>query len=162
VSTNRHSYWLFWASLLVALLLALMPLPAPLQALKPYWPALVMLYWILEAPEGIGLGLAFLFGLVADLLFGTLFGEQAVRLAILAFLGMRFRARIRFFPLWQQSLAVLALLLNDRVVVLGIRVLAGEGWPHPSFWLGPFVGMLLWPWLFLLLDGLGQWRRGRR
>jgi rod shape-determining protein MreD len=162
VSAGRHSTWLFPASLLVSLLLALMPVPGALAMLKPYWPALVMLYWILEAPERMGLGTAFLFGLAADLVFGTLFGEQAVRLAILAFLALRFRARIRFFPLWQQALAVLVLLLNDRAVVLAIRVFTGEGWPAPGFWLAPAAGMLLWPLVFLLLDGLSQRLRGRR
>ncbi len=162
MSGARHTSLLFWMSLLAALMLALLPLPPPLQALKPYWPALVLLYWILEAPEAVGLGFAFLFGLLADLLFGTLFGEQALRLAIIAFLGARFRSRIRFFPMWQQALAVLIMLLNDRVVLLGIRAFAGEGLPPAAFWLAPLAGMLIWPWLFLLLDALGQWRRGRR
>lgn len=162
MSGVRHRPLLFWASLVAALLLALAPLPMLLQPFKPYWPALIMLYWIMEAPETMGLGLAFLFGLVADLLFGTLFGEQALRLAIIAFLGIRFRARIRFFPMWQQGLAVFAMLLNDRIVVLGIRLFAGDGWPPAAFWVGPLTGMVLWPWLFLLMDSLSQWRRGRR
>ncbi len=56
--------------------------------------------------------------------------------------------------MWQQSLAVLALLLNDRFVVLMVRAFAGDPLPPPSFWLAPVSGMLAWPWLFLLLDDL--------
>jgi hypothetical protein len=37
-------------------------------------------------------------GLVGDLAFGTLIGEQALRLTVLAFIVQRFRARLRFFP----------------------------------------------------------------
>jgi rod shape-determining protein MreD len=51
-------------------------------------------------------------------------------------------------------LAVLVLLANDRVVVLAIRVASGEGAPPAEFWLAPLVGMLFWPWLFLLFDQL--------
>ncbi len=161
MSRARHGATLFFVSLGVALLLGMMPLPGELVALRPYWIALVLIYWLLETPERAGLGTAFLVGLVADLAFGTLFGEQPLRLTIIAFLILRFRARLRFFPLSQQALAVLALLLNDRVVTAAIRAFSGEGLPPASFWLAPIVGMLLWPWLFLLLDSLRLRQRGR-
>ena len=53
--------------------------------------------------------------LLGDVLAGELLGEQAARLCVLGFIVLRFRPRLRFFPMWQQALAVLALLLNDRV-----------------------------------------------
>jgi hypothetical protein len=53
---------------------------------------------------------------VADLMYGGILGEQALRLVVLAFILQRFRARMRFFPLSQQALAVGGLLLNDRVI----------------------------------------------
>lgn len=145
---------LFPASLLIALMLGLLPLPAAVAAFKPFWLALVLCYWLLEAPERVGLGMAFLIGLAADLVHGTLLGEHALRLCMLAFIVLRFRPRLRFFTLWQQALAVLAILLNDRIVVLMVRGFSGEGMPPSSFWIAPLTGMLLWPWLFLALDGL--------
>jgi len=67
---------------------------------------------------------------------------------------LRFRSRLRFFPMWQQALAVLALLANDRVVSLMVRAFSGDPMPTASFWYAPFAGMLAWPWVFLLLDDL--------
>ena len=154
MSRERGRPGLFPASIAVGLLLGLLPFPEPIVALKPYWLALVLMYWLMEAPERAGLGMAFVIGLMGDLLYGTLFGEQALRLTMLAFIVLRFRARLRFFPLWQQALAVLVLLLNDRVVVLMVRGFTGEGIPPWPFWLSPFPAALLWPWLFLLLDDL--------
>ena len=77
-----------------------------LQPLRPYWLALVLAYWVLEAPERVGLGFAFAVGVLADLLYGSLLGEQALRLVIMAFILQRFRLRLRFFPLSQQALAI--------------------------------------------------------
>ncbi len=154
MSRQRAARWVLWSSLALALLLGLFPLPLGLTVLRPFWLALVIIYWTLEAPDQIGLGIAFLIGLLADLVYGTLFGEHALRLCIIAFLVLRFRARLRFFPLSQQALAVLLLLLNDRVVVMAIRVASGEGVPDLLFWITPLVGTLLWPWLFLLIDQL--------
>ena len=116
-------------------------------------------YWVLETPERAGLGLAFGAGLAADLVYGELLGEQALRLVILVFILQRFRARLRFFPLWQQALAIGALLLNDRVVEAALHLAAGEPvLPWRYAW-APLVGMLLWPPLFLLLDALRLARR---
>jgi len=148
----RANDWLFWGSVFAGYLLQLMPLPQALLPLKPWWLALVLVYWTLEAPERVSLGRAFVLGLIGDLFVGDMLGEQALRLCIFCFILMRFRARLRFFPMWQQALAVLALLVNDRIVLLAERAVAGLGSAPPSYWLAPLVGMLAWPWVFLLLD----------
>ena len=49
--TRHRNGWVLWVSLLLALLLGLVPLPDLLQPLRPYWLALVLAYWLLEAPE---------------------------------------------------------------------------------------------------------------
>ncbi|MGN2251397.1 rod shape-determining protein MreD [Frateuria edaphi] len=153
---NRQRLALGWfiGTLVIALLSMLVPLPDVLEPFKPYWPALVLLYWSLESGERVTLGLAFTMGLAADLLDGVLLGEQALRLTALVFIALRFRSRLRFFPMWQQTLAVLALLLNDRILLTIVRVFAGDALPPASWWISPFVGAALWPFVFLLLDDL--------
>lgn len=154
MNRTRVQGWLFGGSLAIAFVLQLMPLPLMLSPFKPYWVALVLIYWAIETPERIGLGIAFLLGLVGDVLTGDLLGEQALRLVVLAFIVLRFRARLRFFPVWQQTVAVLGLLLNDRIVSLMVRGFSGEAMPPAMFWLAPVVGMLAWPFVFLLFDDL--------
>lgn len=150
----RVSLWWFVGTLVASQLLMLVPLPEMLQPFKPYWPALVLLYWSLEAGDRVPLGLAFAVGLAGDLLDGVLLGEQALRLCALVFIALRFRSRLRFFPMWQQTLAVLALLVNDRILLTIVRVFAGDALPPAAWWISPFVGAALWPFLFLLLDDL--------
>ena len=159
--TGQRKAWLLPASVVVALLLGLLPLPASLLPLRPYWLALVVAYWVIEDPDRAGLGFAFIVGVLADLVFGSLLGEQALRLVVMAFILQRFRARIRFFPMSQQALAIGGLLLNDRIVTAGLHIALGIQ-PLPTmFWLAPLTGMLLWPPVFVLLDALrlGHWRR---
>src|SRR6185312_3810456 len=69
-------------------LLQLMPLPQALLPLKPWWLALVLVYWTLEAPERVSLGRAFVLGLIGDLFVGDMLGEQALRLCIFCFILM--------------------------------------------------------------------------
>lgn len=161
MSRSRAQSWPFWIGIALSLLLMLMPLPALVQPLKPYWPALVLIYWALESADRVSVGLAFGVGLAADLLNGALLGDQALRLAILAFIVLRFRSRLRFFPMWQQALAVWLLLLNNHVLQAFIRAFAGDA-PMPALsWLAPAVGALIWPFVFLLFDDVNTRLRGK-
>ena len=162
MSTRETSQLLLWISLALAFALTLMPLPVALEPMRPYWVALVLIYWNIEAGSLRHLGQAFAIGLTLDLMTGTLLGQHALGLVILVFLLERFRARIRFFPPWQQAAAILALLLNERVIQLWIIMLMDNAWPPWTWWLAPLFGVLCWPWLFLLLDALRQRRRRQR
>ncbi len=152
MTANRESRSLIFLTIVAAVLLSLLPLPEMLTPFKPYWLAMVLIYWTLETRDIISLGLAFLVGLVLDILSGSLMGLHALSLVIMVFLVRRFRSRLRFFPPWQQALSVLGLLVNDRIILIWIIVLLGESLPTWKYWLPPLVGMALWPWLFLFLD----------
>ena len=144
--------WLIYGSFFIGLVFAILPLPEAVQGARPYLLAMLLAYWMMEAPLSIGLGTAFVVGLLADLISASLLGEQALRLVIMAFLVQHFRARLRFFPLWQQALAIGLWLLNDRLIVALIHLIAGAPQAGWASWLSPFLGMVLWPWLFVLID----------
>jgi rod shape-determining protein MreD len=152
MTSRRESRGLFFLTVITAALLSLLPVPEMLLPFKPYWVALVMIYWSLETTDMVSLGLAFLIGLLFDILSSSLMGLHGLSLVVMVFLVQRFRSRLRFFPPWQQALSVLGLLVNDRIILIWITALLGESMPTWQYWLPPLVGMVLWPWLFLLLD----------
>ena len=158
--TRARPQWVLPVSIVVALMLMLLPLPVSVQPLRPYWLALVLAYWVIEDPDHVGLGLAFVIGLLGDLVTGSLFGEQALRLVVMAYILQRFRARLRFFPVSQQALAIGGLLLNDCIVTAAIHIAVGIAPLHPLRWASPVTGMVLWPLAYVALDSLrhGRWR----
>lgn len=157
--SRQRNHWALPVTLVIAILLGLLSLPGVLQPLRPYWLGLVLAYWLLETPEQVGLGVAFMVGVAADLVFGTLLGEQALRLVVLAFILERFRSRLRFFPVSQQALTIGVLLFNDRVISMALRLLTGAPALPALAWLAPLLGLLLWPPLHLFLDSLRLRRR---
>jgi len=159
VSSRDLNNGLLVLTLALGFALTIMPLPNLLEPVRPYWVALVIIYWNLEAGRMRHLGQAFVIGLLLDLMTGALLGQHALGLVILVFLLERFRARIRFFPPWQQVAAILALLVNDRVIHSWIIALQDNPWPPWSWWLAPLVGVMVWPFLFLLLDLLRRHQR---
>ena len=158
---SRRRPTLIALSFCIALLLTVIPLPEPLPWLRPYWVAMVLIYWNIECPNEVGMGIAFVVGLVVDLTLGSLFGQHALGLVIIAYIVGRFRLRMRFFPLWQQALAVLAVLLNDRLIYAWVHGLTEHGVPDWRICLAPLVATVLWPWVFLALDLTRQRLRTR-
>src|SRR3546814_3960270 len=78
--TRPRRLWLLPVSIIAAPLLGLLPLPPLVQPLRPYWLALVVAFWVIEEPDRAGLGFAFAMGVIGDLAFGGILGEQALRL----------------------------------------------------------------------------------
>lgn len=144
-------------SLVVAFTLTVLPHPS--SDIKPYWVALVVIYWMLESPFFRQLSWLFALGLLLDLLSGSLFGQHALSLLIMAYLLLRFRQRLRFFHAWQLTGAVFLLLLNDRILQLWVLWLSGQP-PSLEYWFSPLTGAVAWPWIFLGLDALRS--RSRR
>jgi rod shape-determining protein MreD len=140
----------------LAVLLEVMPLPGPLQIIKPPIVAMVMIYWSLMWPERVGLFIALVLGLCMDILHGQLLGQNALALLVITYLTLRFHLQIRIFPLWQITGAVFALLLIYallQVLVEGVAGLAPTGYLR---WTQVISGTLLWPLVMSLMDRLRQ------
>ncbi len=152
MTRRRHPRWLIALTFVVAFALTVAPLGESLAWFRPYWVGMILIYWCIESPSEVGMGTAFFIGLALDLTTGTLAGQHALSLVIIAYIVGRFRLRMRFFPLWQQALAVCAVLLNDRLIYTWVHALAGNGMADWRVIWAPLVALFIWPWVFLALD----------
>lgn len=138
-------------SFIVALALTIMPLPDVLEELRPEWIIMVLVYWVMALPDRIGVGIAWVVGLLLDVVRDALLGQYALTLALIAFIVIHLHQRLRVFPLWQQALAIGLLVILQYILVFWIKGLTGE---LPQFWkmLLPAIGTLIfWPPVFLVL-----------
>lgn len=136
-------------SLAVALLLDFLPWKN--VALVPDFVALVLAFWCVRQPRLVGLGAAWLLGLLIDVGNGVLLGQHALAYSLLAFAAIALSRRILWFPLWGQALHVAALLLFAQGVAALVRLAAGAEFPGWSIAVGPLIGAALWPAVSLLL-----------
>ncbi len=139
-------------SLLLALLLSVIVIPDWALHLRPQWLTLVLIYWWLMTPERVGITTGWITGLLLDVLSGNLLGTHALGLSIIAFITLNIYQRTRIFPLWQQSLVVFILLLIDHTLRYWVIGVTSDATPGLEYWLQPVVGLLLWPWLFILMS----------
>lgn len=135
----------------IALLLTILPIPEWARPYRPQWVTLVLLYWAIALPHRVGVGSGFVAGIAMDVLTGTLLGQHALGLSIVTFVAIQLHQRIRVFPLWQQSLGVLVLLVIEHLLALWITGTTRGIAPGLNYWAVPLIGALLWPWVFVTL-----------
>lgn len=145
--------WFVALTLALAFTVNLLPLSGIALAMRPDFFALVLLYWAIHQPRWVGIGVAWCCGLLTDVVEANLFGQHALAYAILGFAAGYFHRRVLRFPLWQQALHVLGLLLVAQIVVLVLRLMSGAGMPNVIFLLSSFASALIWP----LISALLQW-----
>ena len=144
--------WFVLLSLVAGLLLNLVPVGQPVLTYRPDFLALVLLYWCIHEPRFVGVGMAWMVGLVMDVGDATLFGQHALAYAMLAYGAEFFRRRVLRFPLWQQAVQVAVLLVLCALLVLLVRFVGGAPLPKWTYVAPPLVGALLWPLVSVLLQ----------
>ena len=143
-------------SALVALALAVLPLPSMLESLRPDFLVLVVFYWSIELPRAGGLTLAFMAGLALDVIHGVVLGQHALALTLMAAWATHLRLRLRVFSMLSQCLTIFALLTGYQFILFWVDGATGN--PVTAFgrWLAPVIGALLWPVLAGILSRLHE------
>jgi rod shape-determining protein MreD len=139
-----------WITLAVAFAFNLVPLgrvPA-----MPDFLALVLVFWNVHQNRRVGVGVAFLFGLMMDVHDGAVLGQHALAYTLLSFFAITIHRRLLWFTVPSQAVQILPLFVAAHLVSLVVRMLAGGMFPGWALLLAPLFEALLWPivtWVLL-------------
>jgi len=144
--------WVIPATILLALVLVILPLPDWAGPLRPEWVSMVVLYWCLAIPRIFGVGTAWLIGLILDVAHGSVLGQHAFGLCVIAYVACRMHQQIRVTPLGQQAAIITVLLVVKQTLVLWIYGIIGQLPDSIMLYYVPsMMALLLWPWAFIVL-----------
>lgn len=138
-------------TLAASLLLNLLPWPGLVLLFRPDFVALALLFWAIREPRKLGIGAAWLLGLLMDISDGVILGQHALAYIFAVYAAIVLHRRILRFTLWQQALHVLLLLLLSQAAMLLIRLFGGALFPGFGYFMASFTGAALWPALSQLL-----------
>lgn len=138
-----------WFTLLFAFALNLVPLGR--VAAMPDFLALVLVFWNVHQSRRIGVGVAFVFGLLMDVHSGAVLGQHALAYTLLSFFAITAHRRLLWFAVPSQALQVLPLFFAAHAVSMLVRIVAGGMYPGWELLLAPIFEALLWPVVTLLL-----------
>ncbi len=139
-----------WVSLLLAFGLNIVPLGR--NPAMPDFLALVLVFWNVHQSRRIGVGLAFVFGLVMDVHDAAILGQHALAYTLLSYFAITIHRRLLWFTVPSQAVQILPLFLAAHAVSFIVRMFAGGMLPGWELLLAPVFESLLWPmatWLLL-------------
>ena len=131
--------------------------PEEVLHIKPLLTLLALIYWNMAFPDKIGISEAIVFGLVTDLIQGTLLGLHGLLFVMITYVCQRFFYQFRVSPLWQQSLVLFFLFFIFKIILAfdffnlrdGFNV--SDGSYITNALLFSFMSSLFWTPSFLLL-----------
>lgn len=143
-----------FVTFVVALFLTVLPLPEWGRAYRPEFVTLVLIYWCLALPARVNIGIGWIAGLFIDVLTGTLLGQHALALAMVAFVTVKLHKQIRIYPIWQQALTVFTLVALGQLLIVWIKGITGESPQSWTYWAPSVTSAVIWPWIFVFLRGV--------
>ena len=146
---TSHAMWVVAATLLLAFLFAIYPLPQSLLWARPEWVALVLIYWVIALPQRIGFLCSFTAGLLLDVLEDAPFGQNALSLSVAVWLALTLYRRARRFNVWWQSVFVFVMVGSHQMVGRWLQNATGVNAMGVAnsvvFWMPVVISALLWP-----------------
>lgn len=133
--------------ILLSLFLALAAnmLPWGRVAGVPDFLAVALVFWNVHQPRRVGVGAAFVLGLIMDVHQGALLGQHALAYTLLSFFAITVHRRLLWFTVGSQAVQIVPLFVAAHAVSLLVRMIAGAGFPGWGLVVAPMLEALLWP-----------------
>ncbi len=139
-----------WVTLGIAFLLNLLPWGRAIWV--PDFFAVTLIFWNVHQPRRVGMGIAFVFGLLMDVHNAALFGEHALAYTLVSYGAITLHRRIQWFPVGSQGIYVFGLLMVAQLASAAVRLWVGGA--SPGWWVGllaSVLGAAIWPLLNAVL-----------
>lgn len=148
----RNGIFIIWITLLIGLCLQVIPWTSSYYMLKPHWLMLILAYWLLALPHRVGMGTAFIFGIILDLCSGTVLGVHAFIFSSIAYLLLFKFQLVRNLALWQQSFIIfgVSVCYNFLLFVFEVSIYHTITM-SPLILISSCIDGFLWTWMYLLL-----------
>lgn len=146
-----HNGVIILLTLLIAVMASIMPLPLSVDAFRPDWVLIVLIYWCMALPGRVNIITAWLMGFLMDVLLGSVLGVHAAAMAISVFIVAGNYQKIRNFSIWQQALITGVLSALYHLIVFWLQRFLIDAFFISSYLYPVITSMILWPWVFYVL-----------
>ncbi|MEQ8954686.1 MAG: rod shape-determining protein MreD [Gammaproteobacteria bacterium] len=152
MQSRPHAIWVIVLSFLLAYLLAIIPFPEWAMHYRPEWVPMVLMYWVMALPYRVGIGSAWIAGIILDILEGSILGLNAMALVVIAYVTLSLHQRLRMFTPLQQAGLVLSLVGLNLLLCHWLQIISGQTVASDlMFLMAALTSAIIWPSLFHLL-----------
>lgn len=154
-----YNYGTILITLLFALVFQLYPWSSNGVPLRPDFLLVVVVYWLLRAPNLCNIGIAWATGMLVDLSTGSLLGQHGLSFALTAYLGLIYQRRLVLFNKTQLLFYVFSMFVCERLIVLILKVFADNELPGWGYVLPIVSNLLLWQLMTLYFGDITRSRQ---
>jgi len=156
ITKRLNNYLIVAASFFIALALTFVDLPSWANYIYPEYLVIVLLYWIYTSYTYVNIGMAFLVGIILDMVYDAPIGEHALVLVLAAYFIIKFNSKIHALDFEKRLVVIFGLIFWCQFAPLLIQFCLGQ---LSFFWLSSvkilvkaLFGTLLWLVLPILLN----------
>ena len=136
-------------TIILGLFISLITLPLGYYA--PEWILLIVVYWAIAVPSNNKLFLAFLVGIIVDIVYGQVLGISSLFYVLLVYVILRLYNSLRYMTIAQQAVVLLIFMIIKQHLLVWAYFIIDRNIDYQALLVGSFISALVWPLIYYTL-----------
>ena len=136
-------------TIILGLFLTLITLPLGYYA--PEWMLLVVIYWAIAMPSNNKMFLAFLTGIIIDIVFGQALGVSSLFYVALIYIFLRLYNSLRYMTIAQQAVVLFFFIFIKQHLLVWLYYIIDRNIDYQALLIGSITSAVVWPLIYYVL-----------
>ena len=136
-------------TIILGLFISLITLPLGYYA--PEWMLLVITYWAIALPSNNKLFLAFLIGIIVDIVYGQVLGISSLFYVLLIYIILRLYNSLRYMTIAQQAVVLFIFIFLKQHLLVWAYFIIDRNIDYQALLVGSLVSASIWPIIYYAL-----------
>lgn len=123
----------------------------PLGYYAPEWMLLVVAYWAMAMPSNNKMILAFLSGIILDIVFGQTLGVSSLFYVVLIYLILRLYNSLRYMTIAQQAVVLFFFIFIKQHLLVWLYYIIDRNIDYQALLIGSIISAFVWPLIYYTL-----------
>ena len=123
----------------------------PLGYYAPEWMLLVVVYWAIAIPSNNKMILAFLSGVIVDIVFGQALGISSLFYVVLVYFILRLYNSLRYMTIAQQAVVLFFFIFIKQHLLVWAYYIIDRNIDYQALLIGSIISAIVWPIIFYTL-----------
>jgi len=136
-------------TIILGLFISLITLPLGYYA--PEWMLLVITYWAIALPSNNKLFLAFLIGIIVDIVYGQVLGISSLFYVLLIYIILRLYNSLRYMTIAQQAVVLFIFIFLKQHLLVWAYFIIDRNIDYQALLVGSLISASIWPLIYYTL-----------
>ncbi len=123
----------------------------PLGYFAPEWMLLVVVYWAMAMPSNNKMFLAFLSGIILDIVFGQALGVSSLFYVVLIYFILRLYNSLRYMTIAQQAVVLFVFIFIKQHFLVWLYYIIDRNIDYQALLIGSIISAFVWPLIYYTL-----------